>query len=162
VSDQDMIGTIAFEIASAFQPLADSFATPAGFAAFMEQLGWEMDAVPPALSPLGDAAAQFRALQPADGSDPSVPALLAAIVSFAGAVSGIGSQLPANFPPGLDVGAFKAEFPQQLIDALVIDHLTDRLGGWGALLTLGGVIRVEDVPAAAARPAFTRRSIGLG
>ena len=70
----------AFEIASAFQPLADSFATPAGFAAFMEQLGWEMDAVPPALSPLGDAAAQFRALLPDDGSDPSVPALLALFV----------------------------------------------------------------------------------
>ena len=35
-----------------------------------------------------------------------------------------------------DVAAFKAEFPQQLIDALVIDHLADRLGGWGALLWL--------------------------
>ena len=159
MSDQDTIGTIAFEIASAFQPLANSFATQGGFAAFMEQLGWEMDAVPTALSPLGDAAAQFRALLPADGSDPSVPALLAAIVSFAGAVNGIGSQPPGNFPPGLDVSAFKAEFPQQLIDALVINHLTNRLGGWGALLTLGGVIRVENVPASATRPAFTRGSI---
>jgi hypothetical protein len=159
VSDQDTIGAIAFQVASAFQPLADSFATPAGFAAFMEQLGWDMDTLPPALSPLGDAAAQFRGLLPADGSDPSVPALLAAIVSFAGAVNQIGSQPPGSFPPGLDVGAFKAEFPQQLIDALIINHLTNRLGGWGALLTLGGVTRVEDVAASATRPAFTRRSI---
>ncbi len=159
MSDQDTIGTIAYQIASAFQPLADAFATPSGFATFMEQLGWEMNAVPPALAPLGDAATQFRALLPADGSDPTIPALLAAIVSFAGAVNGIGSQPPGNFPPGLDVAAFKAEFPQQLIDALVIDHLADRLGGWGALLTLAGVIRVEDVAASGARPEFTRRSI---
>jgi hypothetical protein len=159
VSDQDTIGTIAYQIASAFQPLADVFATPSGFATFMEQLGWEMTAVPPALAPLGDAATQFRALLPADGSDPSIPPLLAAIVSFAGAVNGIASQPSGNFPSGLDVATFKAEFPQQLIDTLVIDHLGDRLGGWGTLLTLAGVIRVEDVAASGSRPEFIRRSI---
>jgi hypothetical protein len=159
VSDQDTVGSVAGEIASAFQPLADAFGSPQGFAAFMESLGWTMNAVPPALSPLGDAAGQFAALLRGNGSDPSVPELLQAIVGFTGAVNGIASQPDANFPSGLDVAAFKAEFPQQLVDALVIDYLTDRLGGWGALLQLGGVIRLEDVPAAAGRPAFTRRSI---
>jgi hypothetical protein len=159
VSEQDTVGSLAAEIASAFQPLADAFGSPQGFAAFMESLGWTMNAVPPALSPLGDAAGQFTALLGDDGTDPGVPQLLAAIAGFTGAVNGIASQPDGNFPAGLDVAAFKAEFPQQLLDALVIDYLTNRFGGWGGLLKLAGVIRFEDVPAAADRPAFTRRSV---
>ena len=74
-------------------------------------------------------------------------------------MNGIASQPSGNFPSGLDVATFKAEFPQQLIDTLVIDHLGNRLGGWGTLLTLAGVIRVEDIAASGSRPEFIRRSI---
>ena len=63
------------------------------------------------------------------------------------------------FQPGLDVTAFKSEFPRQIIDYLVVDYLLRRQPGWGNLLKLAGVLRLEDVAASASRPAFIRRRI---
>ena len=160
LSDQDTIGLLATEIGLAFQPLNSAFQSPDSFAAFMETLGWNMDSVPAALSSLSAPAAQIGTIvQDGEVDSGEVPQLLAAIVGFVGAVNGIASQPAGNFPAGLDVAAFKSEFPQQLIDYLIIDYLLRRLGGWGNLVKLAGIVRLEDVPASASRPAFTRRTV---
>ena len=161
MSDQDTIGILATEIGLAFQPLSSAFQSSDSFAAFMEALGWTMDSVPVALSALSAPAAQIGTIvQDGEVDSGEVPQLLAAIVDFVSAVSGIASQPAGNFPPGLDVAGFKSEFPQQVLDYLVIDHFLRRQGGFGRLLKLAGILRFEDVPASAARPAFMRRTVG--
>ena len=166
MSAQDTIGALATEIGLAFQPLADAFGSPNDFATFMEQLGWNMNSIPQALSGVAAPAAQIGALIQNDEVDSSAVAqLLAAIVGFVSAVSGISSEPAANFPPGLDVATFKSEFPQQTLDYLVVEYLLKRQGGYAHLLKLAGIISTQDVAASATRPAFTRRTVawsGLG
>ena len=166
MSAQDTIGALATEIGLAFQPLADAFGSPNDFATFMEQLGWNMNSIPQALSGVAAPAAQIGALIQNDEVDSSAVAqLLAAIVGFVSAVSGISSEPAANFPPGLDVATFKSEFPQQTLDYLVVEYLLKRQGGYAHLLKLAGIISTQDVAESATRPAFTRRTVawsGLG
>lgn len=160
MSDQDTLAVIATEIGSALEPVATALRSPQSFAAFMERLGWNFTAVPPALSALTAPAEQIALLLRDGGvSTGEIPQLLAAIANFSATVSAIPSQAASNFPAGLDVAAFKNEFPRQIIDYLVVDYLLRRQPGWGNLLKLAGVLRLEDVVASASRPAFTHRSI---
>jgi uncharacterized protein DUF6603 len=126
----------------------------------MEQLGWRFNAIPPALTPLQAPANQISGiLQTGEISAAQAPALLSSIVSLITAINNVASQPAGNFPAGLDVNAFKNEFPRQVVDYLIIDYLVRRQGGWGTLLKLGGIVRIEDIAASGTRPAFTRRTI---
>jgi Family of unknown function (DUF6603) len=160
VSDRDTIAVLATEIGSALEAAARAFRSPAAFAAFMERLGWDFAAVPPALEPLSLPAEQI-AVTMGDGevTTEETPQLLAALLGFFAALRSVPSQPAGSFPPGLDVAAFKSEFPRQLIDYLVADHLLRRQLGWGELLKLAGVLRLEDVAESATRPAFTRYTV---
>jgi hypothetical protein len=160
LSDQNTIGMLATEIGSAFLEAGSTFRHDEAFAGFMYGLGWDFDTVPAALDSLAAPAEQIATLlQNGEVSGDQVAELLAAIAGFVAAVSAIPSQPAGSFPTGLDVAAFKSEFPQQLIDSLIVDYLFNRRGGWAALLRLAGVIRMEDVPASPGRPSFTRRSV---
>lgn len=160
MTDTDTIGILATEIGLGFSPLNSAFESADSFAAFMETLGWSMSSIPAALNGLGAPAAQIgQMVKDGQVGSSEVPQLLAAVVGFAAAVSGITSQPVGNFPAGLDVTAFKNEFPQQLIDYLIVDYLLQRQGGWGNLLKLAGVLRLEDVASTPTRPAFNRRSV---
>jgi hypothetical protein len=160
---QDTIAVLATEIGAALEPVARSLRSPATFSALMEKLGWDVAAVPPALEPLVAPAEQIAAtIQDGEVSAAETPQLLAATTGFCAALRGVRTQPAANFPAGLDVVAFKSEFPQQLVDYLVVDHLLRRQPGWGNLLKLAGVLRLEDVAASASRPAFTRYSVAWG
>ena len=160
MSDQDTIAVLATEIGSALQPAGSAFRSSQSFSAFMESLGWNFNAVPGALNSLIAPAEQISAiLQDGEVSTAEIPQLLAAITGFIAAANAVASQPAGSFPAGLDVAAFKSEFPRQLIDYLVIDYLLRRQPGWGNLLKLAGVLRLEDVAASVSRPAFTRRSM---
>ncbi len=160
MSDQNTIGTIATEIGSAFLEAGPIFHSDNAFAALAYELGWDLSAIPAALNGLAAPADQIATLlEDGEVSGDQIPQLLAAIAAFIGAVDAIPSQPAGSFPAGLDVAAFKSEFPQQLIDALIADYLFNRRRRWAVLLTLVGILRIEDVPAAPGRPAFTRRAI---
>ena len=160
MSDQDTIATLATEIGLALEPLALAFGSAGHFAEFMEQLGWNLTAIPPALAPLQPPADQLAGiLQNGEVDTGEVPALLGSIVGLITAINGVASQPNGNFPAGLDTATFKNEFPRQVIDYLITDYLLRRQEGWGALLKLGGVVRLEAVAASGTRPAFTRRTV---
>ena len=160
MSDQDTIAVLATEIGSALEPVGSALRSPQSFSAFMERLGWNFNAVPPALNSLTAPAEQISAiLQDGEVSTAEIPRLLAAVTGFITAVNAVASQPAGSFPAGLDVAAFKNEFPRQLIDYLVVDYLLRRQPGWGHLLKLAGVLRLEEVAASASRPAFTRYSM---
>src|SRR5689334_15625450 len=151
---------LATEIGSAFLEAGAVFRNDEVFAAFMYGLGWEFAGVPAALNSVAAPANQIATLlQSGEVSGDEIAQLVAAIASFIGAVNAIPSQPAGSFPAGLDVAAFKSEFPQQFIDALVVDYLFMRRAEWATLLKLAGVVRLQDVPATPGRLAFTRRSI---
>jgi hypothetical protein len=160
VSDQNTVGTLATEIGSAFLEAGAVFRNDDVFAAFMYGLGWDFAGVPAALNSVAAPANQIATLlQNGELSGDQIAELVAAIASFIGAVNAIPSQPAGSFPAGLDVAAFKSEFPQQFVDALIVDYLFMRRVEWATLLKLAGVVRLQDVPATPGRPAFTRRSI---
>jgi hypothetical protein len=151
---------LATEVGSALEPVARALRTPSAFAGFMERLGWSFGAVPPALEPLAPPAEQISAtMGNGEVTAEETPQLLAGVVGLFAALRAVPSQPAASFPAGLDVAAFKSEFPQQLVDYLVVDHLLRRQAGWGHLLKLVGILRLEDVPESASRPAFTRYTV---
>lgn len=126
----------------------------------MEVLGWDIAAVPPALEPMSAPAEQISvAMGDGEVTAEETPQLLAALLGFFAALRTVPTQPAGSFPPGLDVAAFKSEFPRQLIDYLVADHLLRRQQGWGELLKLAGVLRLEDVGESATRLAFTRHTV---
>jgi hypothetical protein len=160
MADQGTITAIAGEIGSAFETLAVAFTSSARFASFMELLGWDMNDVPTALTGLAAPSEKLASIfESGELGEGDVPGVLAAIAGLVGTVNGIASQPTGNFPAGLDVAEFKAEFPRQLIDYLIVTYLLERQGGWGNLLKLMGVIRLEDKAATASRPAYTHRTI---
>ena len=126
----------------------------------MELMGWTFNSIPPALAALKTPAEQIDTLlQTGELSATQVPQLLASISGLISAANGVTGQPAGNFPAGLDVALFKNEFPRQVIDYLTVDYLLRRQGGWGHLLKLAGLIRLELVPASATRPAFTRQTL---
>ena len=160
MSDQDTISTLGTEIGSAFEPLALAFRSPAGFSALMERMGWQFDSVPAALNSIRPPAESVAAvIQGGEFDSSEMPQLLAAIAALIAAANGVASQPAGSFPPGLDVAAFKNEFPRQLIDYLLVEYLSRRQPGWANLLKVIGVLRLEDVAASGSRPAFTRRTV---
>jgi hypothetical protein len=160
LSDQDTIAVLATEIGSALEPVGSAFRSPQGFSAFMERLGWDFDTVPPALNSLAAPAQQISAiLEDGEVSTVEIPRLLTAVTEFIVAVNALASQPAGSFPAGLDITAFKTEFPRQLIDYLVVDYLLRRQPGWCNLLKLAGVVRLEETAASTSRPAFIRHSM---
>jgi hypothetical protein len=163
MSDRDTIEALATEIGSALEPVASAFRSPAEFATFMERLGWDFGAVPQALESLVLPAEQIVVtMRNGEVSVEETPQLLAAVVGFFAALRSVPSQPAGSFPAGLDVAAFKNEFPSQLVDFLVADHLLQRQQGWGELLKLAGVLRLEEVPESGSRFAFTRYTVAWG
>src|SRR5438105_10178210 len=160
MSDQDTISSLGAEIGSAFEPLALAFRSPEGFSGLMERMGWQFNSIPAALNSIRTPAESIAAIIRAGEFDSSeMPQLLAAVAALIAAANAVASQPAGSFPPGLDVAAFKNEFPRQLIDYLVVDYLLRRQPGWGNLLKLAGVLRLEEVAASASRPAFIRYSM---
>ena len=146
--------TLAFfgeELAFALDPLVGALERPEAYRDFLEDFGWDFDTVPPALDGLRTAVQAAAALV-ADGSvgDAQIPQLLTAVAEVYAAIADLGSSpdLPADF---------RSEFPRQLVDYLLVEHLLGDRARWGHLLKALGVIRLEDVPPQGTRLAYERR-----
>lgn len=160
MSERDTITLIAEEIGGALTPLSEALKDPARFKVFMRDLGWDISVIP---QPIKDLAAPLGRVADvlADGAvdKADVPVLLNAVRATAQAIEEIKNKPAASFPASVNAAQFKNEFPSQLIAFLVIDYLMSRRPLAGNILRALGVIRFEDLPAAAGRPAYTRRDI---
>ena len=149
--DRDTIATIAEELGSAFAPLVEAFSSPGALRDFLEDLGWDFGAVPPALDSLKAPVEQlFSIVQSGSIDSGQIPSLLTAV---RGAFEAISSLRNAA---GL-TNEFKNEFPEQLIEFLLAEYFLNRQPRWGYLLKTLGVIRLESIAAAGGRPAYLKR-----
>ncbi len=148
--DRDIVGLIAEELGRALAPLTEAFESEDAFRALMLQLGWDLTTIP---APMAALDGPLRALGDALGSGDS-DALLRAIGGVVTSVGAIGDAPAAAFP-GVDLD----ELPRQIIDLLVVDYLLGSMPVVGEALRVVGVLRLDVIPAAGARPAHLRRSV---
>jgi hypothetical protein len=158
MADRDTLAELVDELGAALGPLEDAFESPESFAQLMDELGWDMSTIPPALAALAPPLGTLSELLDQGTVDAdNLPAVLQALGSALSAISGLASA--SGLPATVDSTAFVAELPRQLVDYLVVEHLLSFRPLIGDLLKLLGVIRLEDVPAAGLRPPFVRRVI---
>jgi hypothetical protein len=158
MADQDTLAQLVGELGMALGPLERAFDSPDAFAQFMDELGWDLDAIPSSLAALQPPLATLsELLEQGTIEADRLPALLQAIGSALSAIGGLSSA--TGLPGTLDQAAFIAEAPRQLVDYLVVEHLLGVRPLIGELLKLLGVIRLEEVPAAGLRRPFLRRVI---
>jgi hypothetical protein len=158
MADRDTLAALAEEMGLAIAPLTEALEDDGSFTELMLNLGWDLEAVPAAFTPL-QAPSQTVADGVAGGGidADSAPGLLQAIASALGAISDLGSA--TGLPPTVDAAQFVAEMPRQLLDFLAVEYLLDHQPRIGELLKLAGVIRLVEVPAAGLRRPFIRRVI---
>jgi hypothetical protein len=159
-STEDTIDAIVEEIGAAFAPLTDALDSPARFVRFMARLGWRVDALIAAVQDLAPLLAQNdeSTEQAADGTGDSASSI-GQLGQLFGAVRALGSMSSAGLPATVDATAFKNEFPRQLIDFLLVEHLLERRPRIGRVLQLLGVIRLVPTPAAGTRLEYLRREV---
>lgn len=149
MAERDTLAILAEEFALALRPLTVAAASPDAFRDFLEDLGWDFAAVPAALNSIRAPAEQAHAVagnvEAVDVAE--IGRLLDSVRSAFQSISNLGTAA------GL-ANDFKAEFPRQLVDYLLVEYFLQQQPRWGYLLLALGVIRLEERPAAGARPAY--------
>lgn len=156
MAEPDTLSDIAEQLALAMQPLANAVSSPAALRDFLEELGWDFAAVPAALNGLSAPAEQVHSL--AASTDEVDSAQLGPLLNSVKAAFQAIAQLASA--PGL-ANDFKDEFPRQLVDYLLCEYLLNQQPRWGYLLMALGVVRLEEKPAAGARPAYLHRQVAF-
>jgi hypothetical protein len=160
MADRDTLAALVEELGLALQPLATALESPDRFIALMLELGWDLAAIPQPIADLAPAVTALTdALEAGEVDVDTVATVLQAIRGVLDAVRGIASQPDSSFPATIDIAAFKSQFPQQLVDYLIVQYLLRNQSRCGHLLKLLGVVRLEPVAAAGQRPEHVRRTI---
>ena len=158
--DRDTLARLAEEVGLALAPLDAALQSPESFSALMAELGWDMRVIPAPIAALGGALTALTDVLDAGEVDASsVQAALTGIRNVISGIQAIAVSPPGTFPATVDAAQFAAEFPQQLVDFLLIDYLLGQGSPWSQALHVLGVIRLEEVPATARRPGYIRRAI---
>jgi hypothetical protein len=122
---------------------------------FLEELGWDFDTPPSALDSVRPDTETVTSL--VDGGEvesSEIPALATAVNQA------ISSILNLNDAPGVS-DEFKANFPRELVDYLIVEQLLNQQPRWGNLLLLLGLVRLEVVDETTTRPAHVRRVLAI-
>jgi hypothetical protein len=175
----DTLQTVAQFLATALKPFLSSVGSEAGVTAFVQELGWTLPSVPPALTALGTSGdamldaltaveAAVAAIDAGEGDPsalaPALVTLVAQIGAFATDVAQLPDQLRAQLPPAFVTATGIADgFEQRLFNDLAVRALDSTLTLPTALAGLVGL--VEEMPVAADpaifQPDFTQRRIRL-
>jgi Family of unknown function (DUF6603) len=168
MSQQDTFSQAVEKLALALLPLRNAISSPERFVSFMAQMGWQVDSVPEPLVSLGSGLGELiTTLQRIISTEQSgadinladVDALLQSVQDIFHGIEAIRTAPDAAFPPSLIADNFKTEFPAQLVQFLVITHLTRLHPRLAFVLRALGVIRISYVPAAGNRRPYMRYRI---
>ena len=154
MTDLDTVTALAREIARTLQPIAAAFEIPdVAPDDFIAGLGWFLDTVPATFMSLQDPVSQALGLADPEDDDASIDtaSLLEALAEVFQAIAAIGTDqtLPDDF---------RTQFPDQLIQDLLVRYLLGSRARIGYLLMLLGIISEDEVPATDTRPAYLRRT----
>jgi hypothetical protein len=180
MANTDTFGTILAEIGKGLLPLRDAVSSPQSFVFFMQKQGWQVTAIPQPLEDLGTGIDQlFSELRKIVGNglafDGSVSlgtdtatvnigldditAMGHAVVQVVDGIAALASAPDAAFPPSLLSDNFKAKFPKQLVDFLIINYLTKFQPRWAFGLRALGVIKTQYTAPAGNRLPYVNYSL---
>jgi hypothetical protein len=139
---------LARELALAFAPLTEALESPAAFGALARRLGWNLEDIPPPILALGTAVGELRdALEPILDGDPSPADLEHLVQALRSLITAIDDLRNATFDPALAALGFATAFPRQLVQLLIVEHVTRHHPRVAFALAALGVIRQRYVPA---------------
>jgi hypothetical protein len=152
--EEDTLDVLVEQLGFALDPLVAAFASTEAFRDFLDELGWDLNAVPAALDALRTPITQANSGAQAEiGAGQRVDMRNRVQSAFA-AISALGSGggLPAEFAN---------EFPRQLVDYLLVTWLMRHQPRVGYILFLLGIVRFEEKAATATRPAYLHRKFAF-
>jgi hypothetical protein len=174
----DSLQAAARHLGASLEPLAQALSGPdEAIVALVEQLGWTLPSVPPALKALGADAEKLadshvalelslsrQASGVAAGADVGAQyvELAADVASLLKALSDLPSALSAQLPaPFVSATGLPNELPRRLLDLCVYELMTDATRRMEPVLRIAGVVEVADEPADPGKfqPAYRRRTI---
>src|SRR5215471_8997970 len=164
MSTRSTFNILAEHLGSVFGLLADEFGTEAAVTRALRRIGWFPTAIPGGYVDVGTAAAKLvAAIQQSRTSGAND---LDTANSLFGAIKGVVDSLgQLTPPPGTDSAQFGAEFPESLINMLLLDYLAQSVPALLSALEYLGIVQVSYAPAVPAngsssgRPAFVSRTI---
>jgi Family of unknown function (DUF6603) len=153
MSSRNTLIVLAEQLALSLQPLDAVMGSPEALRDFLEELGWKFDAAPSPLDSLRAPVQEaFGLVNGSDGTEELDGArLLSSVRAACQSIMLLGSD--AGLPTD-----FRDEFPRQLVDYLVVEHLLNNQPRIGCLLMLLGIVSLEERPAAATRAPFLHRA----
>lgn len=158
-----MFVVLVEELGAALAPLGKALDSPDSFHRLALELGWDLDTIPqPVEDVLVFLAEIVDLIQAGEIQASDVPQLIAGIRKFFEAVNDIATSPDGAFPPGLDAALFKADFPKQLVEFLIVSYLADHHPRIEKILVGIGLIRVTRITAAGGRPTYFKRQIVWG
>src|SRR5215218_1100017 len=158
---RDTLTIIAEEIGLALRPLQELVETPEDAESFLKDLGWDTNGPVQSVQDLVTVAAPVAAiLESGEINTGNVQALLAAIKNLVTAIEALSTKADAAYANITATAAeFKADFPRQLPQYLIVEYLLNEHDRVGSLLQLAGLIRVTRVEPTATRPEYLRREV---
>lgn len=160
MESQDTLTVIAQEIGTVFLPVHDALQTPENFVDFMRTLGWDFSAPIPLFNELKPVLKVLSEMVENEEFDAStVVQLTGQIKNIVAAIKNLSSASPASFPSTIDPTAFASEFPQQLLEFLMVEYLLNDQAKIGAVFQAVGIIRVSEVAASGKRLAYHKKEI---
>jgi hypothetical protein len=160
--ERDTIAVVAEEIAKALMPLRDAIQSTERFSSFMAGLGWDVEDIPPPVRELGGGlntiANELQNIISGSVSPSTIENLRTAINQVVNGIDAISRAPESAIPERLRRENFALEFPQQLIEYLLVEYLVRNQPQVGFVLGALGVIRIEyHAPRGNRRPYMTRR-----
>lgn len=162
MDSQDTLTVIAQEVGTVFLPVHDALQTPEDFISFMFDLGWDFSAPIPVFNDLKPILNILNdMLENEEFNASTVVQLTGQIKNLITAIKNISSASSGSFPSSVDPVAFKNEFPQQLLEYLMVDYLLNNQAKIGSIFQTVGIIRITDIAAAGKRLAYTKKQIAF-
>ncbi len=157
---QDTLTVIAHEIGTAFMPVHDALQTPEDFVDFMKELGWNFSAPIPVFNDMKPVLEVLKNMVENENFDAStVVQLTGQIKNVVTVIKKLSSAPVLNLPGTVDETLFRSEFPQQLLDYLMVDYLLNSQAKIGAIFQMAGIIRQTEEPAMGNRLSYTKKKI---
>jgi hypothetical protein len=160
MSANDTLSLIAQEVGLAIEPLANAMQSPMYFVHMMNRLGWDVAGF---IEPVRDLAPLINSvsdlLTDDDVDAAQIATLIGRLENAFGAIRALATISSDTLPTTIDVDIFRTEFPQQLLDYLIVDYLLYSHPSIGRLLQLLGVIRLREVLASGKRIAYIRHEV---
>jgi hypothetical protein len=152
--EEDTLDVLVEELGLALDPLIAAFSSAESFRDFLEDLGWDLNAVPAALDALRTPIVQANTSAQNEIAAGQRADMRNRIQASFEAISSLGSAggLPAEFAN---------EFPRQLVDYLLVTWLLRHQPRIGYILMLMGIVRLEEKPATATRPAYLQHKFAF-